>query len=84
MSRKLLRLWISSGSNAIGRRCQVVRRVSKLNILSNQEPVRTRLPKWHPDAAGVNDPRWPYHPIELHVRVTTDDETASQSLENWQ
>jgi hypothetical protein len=83
-SRELFRLWIARRSNAVGGRCKVVLRVPKLNVASEQKPVRTRSPKWHPDAAGVDNPCSSYHPIELHVRMTTDHQSPVHSLKDRQ
>ena len=75
--RKLLRLWVMRVSNALSCLRRVVGNVPKLNIRTQQEPIRTGSPNGHPHASSVYHTCRPNHSIELHVRMTADNEAAS-------
>src|SRR5207302_2216543 len=55
---------------------------AELDLGPEQSPVRTRLVLVrHADAAGVDDPNVTDRPVELHVRVTADDDIRVDTLE---
>ena len=68
--RKFLSLWITRGSNPLGGIGKVVSRMPKLNVGTQQKPIRPGLSKRHSNTAGVYDSNPPDRPIELQDRIS--------------
>ncbi|MEY2504895.1 MAG: hypothetical protein QOG27_1175 [Verrucomicrobiota bacterium] len=47
---------------------------AKLNIGTEQEPISPRFPEWPADTARIDDANVSYHPVELHMSVTADND----------
>src|SRR6476620_6029064 len=83
--RELLPLWVTRRANSLGRRLEIVRRVTQLDVAVDQKPVRPRRPlKGHADAARVHDARFANAPLELHVGMAADDNVRLCRCENRQ
>src|SRR5204862_5921034 len=80
--RKILR--ISCGSHALCGSRQVVAGMPQFNLTigSEQEPVGAGLPERHSHAASIHYSSPSDHSIELHVRMTADDERNIEAFKD--
>src|SRR5438445_10371541 len=80
---EILRLRIAARSDTGCRVLQIVARAPQHDVWPKQQPVSSRLPVGHADAARVHDARASNGAVELHMRVPTHNDTlpdASQHL----
>src|SRR5688572_22681676 len=70
---ELHRLWIVGCPDSRCRLLEIEWRPPERDALVQHEPVRARLTERHADAAGVDDTDSADPSIELHVRVSADD-----------
>ena len=63
---------------------EIVLRVPKPHIGTEQEPICTGLPVGHTYTPGIYDPNISDYSVELNVRMPTHDEWLPEPFENRQ
>lgn len=84
MRGEIFGLGIVGLANAIGSLNEITMRAPKLNVRSEQAPIRPRFAKGHSYTACVDDAHVPNCPVELHVSVPTNHQLGIDVCENRQ
>src|SRR6266566_3995734 len=71
---EILRLRIAARSDTRCRVLQIVERAPQHDLWPKQQPVRSRIPIGHADAARVHNAHAIHGAVELHMRVPTDND----------
>src|ERR1700737_4885557 len=74
LARKLLRTRPCALADPGGRFFAVVVRATEIDLRSEQCPMRARFAVGHANAPWIDDANSAYHPVELHVGMSTDND----------